>query len=273
MQNFLSMFAGKDYTSLAIGKFDGIHLGHQVLLSKLSDNAATIIIDTQSTTFLTSISDRMHALPNPYVFSLETIQHLEGRDFITMLTQSLPMLNRIVVGYDFRFGYGRKYGAYDIQKMFEKEVVIVPKVCYEGNPLHSSVIRDLLQCGQIAEANAMLNRRYRIIGSVVVGQGLGRKELFPTINVEVFGYVVPADGVYVTYVNGQKAVSFLGHRLSTDGVYAIESHIIQGEALPLESSITIEFCQRIRANKHFASLKDLKAQIQHDIDYACSCDV
>lgn len=291
MQSFSSMLAEnlapKQITSLAIGKFDGIHLGHRKLLELLGDRGAVLIIDkaieqnlisqspsVQNQGFLTSLQDRLDHLPNAYFVEFASVAHMSGEEFVSTLLESLPSLETIIVGYDFRFGRDRLCGADDLWHLCEIrqssqgraiQAIIVPKVCYGEIPLHASVIKDFVRHGDIAVANAMLGWHYTITGDVIRGQGIASKELFPTINIRAQGYVLPASGVYATRVNGKMAVSFFGHRVSTDGAYAIESHIIDSEIVQAPERLTIQMYKKIRENRRFDSLQELKAQIECDI--------
>lgn len=294
MQSFSSMLAEnlapKQITSLAIGKFDGIHLGHRKLLELLGDRGAVLIIDkvieqnlishnlsVQNQGFLTSLQDRLDRLPNAYVVEFASVAYMSGEEFVATLLESLPSLETIIVGYDFRFGRDRIYGADDLGHLCEIrqssqgraiEAIIVPKVCYGEIPLHASVIKDFVRHGDIAVANAMLGWHYAITGDVIRGQGIASKELFPTINIRAQGYVLPASGVYATRVDGKMAVSFFGHRVSTDGEYAIESHIIDSEITQVPERLTIQMYKKIRENRRFDSLQELKTQIECDIKQA-----
>ncbi|WP_299328304.1 bifunctional riboflavin kinase/FAD synthetase [uncultured Helicobacter sp.] len=294
MQSFSSMLAEnlapKQITSLAIGKFDGIHLGHRKLLELLGDRGAVLIIDkaieqnlishnpsVQNQGFLTSLQDRLDRLPNAYVVEFASVAHMSGEEFVATLLESLPSLETIIVGYDFRFGRDRLCGADDLRRLCEIrqssqeraiEAIVVPKVCYGEIPLHASVIKDFIKHGDIAVANAMLGWCYSVSGEVVRGQGIASKELFPTINIRAQGYVLPASGVYATRVDGKMAVSFFGHRVSTDGEYAIESHIIDSEITQVPERLTIQMYKKIRENRRFDSLQELKAQIECDIKQA-----
>lgn len=294
MQSFSSMLAEnlapKQITSLAIGKFDGIHLGHRKLLKLLGDRGAVLIIDkvieqnlishnpsVQNQGFLTSLQDRLNRLPNAYFVELASVAYMSGEEFVATLLESLPSLETIIVGYDFRFGRDRLCGADDLGHLCEIrqssqgraiEAIIVPKVCYGEIPLHASVIKDFVRHGDIAVANAMLGWCYSVSGEVVRGQGIASKELFPTINIRAQGYVLPASGVYATRVDGKMAVSFFGHRVSTDGEYAIESHIIDSEIAQVPEQLTIQMYKKIRENRRFDSLQELKAQIECDIKQA-----
>lgn len=294
MQSFSSMLAenlaSRQITSLAIGKFDGLHLGHRKLLELLGDRGAVLIIDkvieqnlishnpsVQNQGFLTSLQDRLDRLPNAHVVEFASVAHMSGEEFVATLLESLPSLETIIVGYDFRFGRDRLCGADDLGHLCEIrqssqgraiEAIIVPKVCYGEIPLHASVIKDFVRHGDIAVANAMLGWCYSVSGEVVRGQGIASKELFPTINIRAQGYVLPASGVYATRVDGKMAVSFFGHRVSTDGTYAIESHIIDSEITQAPEQLTIQMYKKIRENRRFDSLQELKAQIECDIKQA-----
>ncbi|MBR2494643.1 bifunctional riboflavin kinase/FAD synthetase [Helicobacter sp.] len=291
MQSFSSMLAEslapKQITSLAIGKFDGIHLGHRKLLELLGNRGAVLIIDkaieqnltsqnpsVQNQGFLTSLQDRLDRLPNAYFVEFASVAHMSGEEFVITLLESLSSLETIIVGYDFRFGRDRLCGADDLRYLCklkqvaqrqETQVLIVPKVCYGEIPLHASVIKDFVRHGDINLANAMLGWYYTIVGEVICGQGIASKELFPTINIRTQGYILPASGVYATRVNGKMAVSFFGHRVSTDGMYAIESHIINSEITQVPNRLTIQMYKKIRENRHFTSLQELKTQIECDI--------
>ena len=282
MQSFSSMLAEnlapKQITSLAIGKFDGIHLGHRKLLELLGDRGAVLIIDkvieqnlishnpsVQNQGFLTSLQDRLNRLPNAYFVELASVAYMSGEEFVATLLESLPSLETIIVGYDFRFGRDRLCGSDDLGHLCAIEAIIVPKVCDGEIPLHASVIKDFVRHGDIAVANAMLGWCYSVSGEVVRGQGIASKELFPTINIRAQGYVLPASGVYATRVDGKMAVSFFGHRVSTDGEYAIESHIIDSEITQVPERLTIQMYKKIRENRRFDSLQELKTQIECDI--------
>jgi riboflavin kinase/FMN adenylyltransferase len=121
-------------------------------------------------------------------------------------------------------------------------------------------------------ANTLLGRRYSIEGVVVSGQGLGKKELVPTLNLNVQAYQLPLEGVYATRTEVDAtwypSVSFLGHRVTTDGSYAVETHILEKDVGVVKGTIALEFIDFIRANQKFESLEALKEQIYRDIESA-----
>jgi len=115
-----------------------------------------------------------------------------------------------------------------------------------------------------------LGRHFKIVGKIIKGQGLGKKELVPTLNLKVYDCHLPKSGVYAskTKIDGVwlKSVTFLGHRVTTDGSFAIESYVLDRDIGIVRGFIEIEFIAFIRENRKFNSLESLKEQIQDDIE-------
>lgn len=259
----------KKSTSIAIGGFDGMHIGHQQLFRELDAQSTIVVIETGYAN-LTPKKEREHFTHFPLLYlELESIRHLSGEEFIAFLKEKFPKLQKIVVGYDFHFGKDRKYSHKELKELFDGEVAVVEEVSLHGDSVHSHKIRAKLQIGDIIGANAFLGHNYTIKGSVVSGQGIGKKELYATINIEAEGFLMPKEGVYATLTriddeeHFHPSVSFVGHRVTTDGSFALESHILDGEVLCTEKA-SIGFVNFIRENKKFASLEELKKAIQKD---------
>ncbi|MDD2837460.1 MAG: bifunctional riboflavin kinase/FAD synthetase [Sulfuricurvum sp.] len=259
--------------AIAIGGFDGMHMGHQRLFEALGENGAIVVIETGYAN-LTPGSEREHYTHYPIVYySLDDIRHLEGKEFIDLLKKRFPLLKKIVVGYDFHFGKNRRYSHSDLGEFFDGEVSVIDQVSIDGDSVHSHKIRAKIQIGDIAGANRFLGHNYRIKGSVVKGQGIGKRDLVATINLECKGYLLPYEGVYaaLTRIKGEEhlhpSVVFVGHRVTTDGSYAIESHIL-GEEIGACSAASVCFVKFIRKNQKFESLDALKEAIQNDIALA-----
>jgi len=259
--------------SIAIGGFDGMHLGHQALFEELGKNGAVVVIETGYAN-LTPYREREHFSEHPMLFiKLDTIRHLDGQGFISFLKEKFPKLNKIVVGYDFHFGKDRKYSFADLKDMFGGEVVVVDEVKHNNDSIHSHKIRAKLQIGDIKGANAFLGHNYTLRGEMVKGQGIGKKELVATINILTKGFLIPKEGVYATFTRIDKeehlhpSVSFIGKRLSTDGSFAIETHILDGEVV-CNSNASISFVSFIRNNEKFDTLRELKSAINADIAIA-----
>ena len=256
--------------SLAIGSFDGMHVAHRELTA-LAD--AVAVIERFAPVRLTPGYKRSWYCDRPMAFYLfERVRDMSAAAFVARLREDYPRLERIVVGYDFRFGRDREGTPRTLERLFDGEVIVVSEVTVEGISVHSRTIREYLGAGDIVMANRLLGRPYAVDGEPVPGQGLGRREFVPTVNLAVEGYQLPAEGVYAGYtiLEGirRPSVIFLGHRVSTDGSYAVETHLLDGEPGVLPSRIFLEFHRFIRPNRRFGSFDALREQILRDIETA-----
>lgn len=256
--------------AISIGGFDGMHIGHQQLFNELGENGAIVVIETGYAN-LTPGYEREHYTHYPiHYYSLEDIRHLEGEEFVSLLKERFPHLKKIVVGYDFHFGKNRRYSHANLGKLFDGEVKVIDEVCIENDSVHSHKIRSKIQIGDISGANRFLGHNYCVKGLVIKGQGIGKTDLVPTINLECNGYLLPYEGVYaaLTRIDGEEhfhpSVVFVGHRVTTDGSYAVESHIL-GETIQSCEKATICFVKFLRKNQKFESLELLKKAISDDI--------
>ena len=217
--------------AVAIGNFDGMHLGHQKLFENLGDHGAIIVVLTGVGSKLTPFAFRS-AFTQKKIFycELSKIKNLSGGEFIELLGQNFINLQKIVVGEDFRFGRDRACGVEFLQREFRGQTCVVGEFCLGGSGVHSSRIKELLSRGRCEAAAELLGRDYEICGRIVRGQGRGAREFVATLNLEPGWFFIPKSGVYatVTSVRGAryKSVSFVGKRLSTDGAFALETHIL-----------------------------------------------
>ncbi|MFV0481973.1 MAG: bifunctional riboflavin kinase/FAD synthetase [Campylobacteraceae bacterium] len=270
----MSNFDRKNVTSLSLGVFDGIHRGHKELFKKLDKNGAILIIENSRAT-LTPFKKREEFVGLPcFYYNLDEIKSLDGKAFVEKLISDFPNLEKIVVGYDFRFGFNRSSDVNDLKKLFKKDVVIVDEFNFDGEVVHSTKIRELLNAGDIKKANALLGRNYSICGVVIKGQGLGKKSLYPTINLHVKDYLIPKDGIYasVTKIKNKtyKSVSFIGNRLSTDKEFSIETFLLDVDEVDVKhgDEVEISLVDFIRENRKFDDLNELKNAISKDIQKA-----
>lgn len=274
LSNCSFMDKGKIET-LALGGFDGLHLGHRALMDRLGEKGALLVIE-HNRVCLTPGCFRERFSRHPiFICPLESVRKNSPEHFIDRLQQEFPNLKSIVVGYDFKFGRDRAAGTKDLRKLFKGETVVVPKVSFGKTAVHATWIRSLVIEGHVAHAARLLGRPHLIEGDIVRGQGVGARELFPTINLDVRQFVVPKEGVYATKteIGGAlyPSVSFIGKRLSTDGAFAIETHVIDTENnadFTDYKKVVIWFIDRIRDNKAFSDLSLLKDQIACDIKKA-----
>lgn len=263
----MSIFTtSKGIKSLALGKFDGLHIAHFELIKRL-ENGALIVIDKGKSS-LTPFREKFLKIPCFY-YDFDEIKELDGSKFVEILKRDFLDLEKIVVGYDFKFGKNRAYTAYDLPKIFDGRVEIVDEIRLDEVPVHSKVIREFLSLGECERVREFLGRFYEISGKVVRGQGLGDK-LVRTINLEFDGYFVPKFGVYATktIVNKKSfnSISFLGNRISTDCKFSLETHILDKNIeVCTKDEICVEFCKFIRENQKFENIELLKKQILRDI--------
>ena len=252
--------------SIAIGSFDGIHVAHQTLI----DKADALVIIERNGGYLTSGYKRSNFTSKVCCFyHFDVIKGLTPEAFVQKLKTDFPKLEKIVVGYDFVFGKERAGNAKVLQELFDGEVEVVKEVSIDGVSVHSRTIKQYLKEGNIAMANKLLGRTYGIDGEVVSGQGLGKKDLVPTLNLNVKEYQLPLEGVYATRtkVRGEllDSVSFVGHRVTTDDSFAVETHVLEHDIGEVHGSIEMEFVDFIRTNQKFETLDALKKQILEDI--------
>ena len=252
--------------SVAIGSFDGIHRGHQALISQVD----AVVIVERNGGYLTPGYKRSLVLSQPcFFYHFETIKSLTSREFVEKLQEDFPLLETIVVGYDFAFGYQKEGDTQQLKALFSGEVVVVDEVKREEISIHSRTIKAYLAKGDVEMVQKLLGRAYRIDGEVIAGQGLGKKELVATLNLKVHDYDLPKEGVYATRTKvGEqwfKSVTFLGHRVTTDGAYAVETHILDEHLGEVKGKVWIEFVAPLRENRKFDGLEALKMQIEEDI--------
>lgn len=259
-------------TSIAIGGFDGMHGAHQKLFEQLDENGAILSIESGYANLTPKRYRQEYSKYPIYYYVLDNIKHLEGNAFIKLLNEEYPNLQKIVVGFDFCFGKGRKYCVKQLKELFHGEVVVLDEVKIDDIAVHSRIIRNYLKDGDIKTANILLTKEYKIYGKQIKGQGLGSTNFVPTINLYVEEFLLPNEGVYVTktILNDTEydSVTFLGHRVTTDGSYAIETHIFDKDIVNKDYSIQIKFFDKLRDNAKFNSFEELKEQIFRDIDEA-----
>ena len=259
-------------TSIAIGGFDGMHRAHQELFKNLDENGAIVSIESGYASLTPKRYRQEYTIYPIYSYVLENIKHLEGNEFIKLLKEEFPNLKKIVVGFDFCFGKNRKYCTEKLTELFDGVVVVVNEIKIDNIAVHSRVIREYLKDGNIKTANKLLGKEYKIYGQQIIGQGLGAKSFVPTINLYVEEFLLPKEGVYITKTIldniEYNSITFLGHRITTDGSYAVETHILNEDIKENNHSTQIKFYEKLRDNKKFESFEELKNQILNDIKFA-----
>ena len=274
-----------DQFSLAVGFFDGVHLGHQAILRGASaaltfeNHPLSVLAPDRAPRLLMSWEDRAKAVMalGVKVTALEFDQDLAARppeDFLELmrgLADGAPLAVRC--GANWRFG---KDGAGDADWLRARgvPVTVVPYVDYQGEPISSTRIRAALERGELDAAAAMLGRPYALSGETFRGKGLGRGLGFPTVNIRpsLPDPVLPA-GVYVVELEGRKGVANYG-LAPTAGEHAwtkpvLEVHLLGGAEPPAGTgTCSVSFLRYLRPERKFASLDELKDRIARDIEEA-----
>ena len=256
--------------SLCLGNFDGIHLAHKELFKRLNEKGAVLVIGAENG-LLTPLHFRNNYTKKPiYGFFLRDIKSLQAEEFYSLLLKIFPNLNKIIVGYDFKMGKNREYSTDQMRQEFTAlHIEVVEECALQGQSIHSQTILQALNSGDISQANALLGREYSIEGNVLSGQGIGKKLLYPTLNISnKHQFALPKEGVYATRTkigtDIYLSATFLGVRQTTDGQFAIETHLID-KRVEIATNVEIFFLKRIRDNRVFANTQVLKTQISKDI--------
>lgn len=283
--------------SLALGVFDGVHLGHQELLRRMIRSARVADAHAVIATFdphpkavlapdrlppaIQRLDQRLRAfeglgpdgvwvIPFDQRFSRQS-----GREFVHALLAHFGRLHSLHVGSRFTFGYRRSGNVALLQTLGAElgfQVDPVPPVEREGAVVSSTRIRGLIQAGDLAAAARLLTRPWTLIGPVVRGEQLGRKLGFPTANVDVPGRVLPPGGVYAAWATfeGRRmpAAVNLGRRPTVAGQTApirVEAHLLEVDLDLYDRDLELEFVCQLRPERRFDSLEALGAQIQCDV--------
>ncbi len=286
-------------TAVALGNFDGVHLGHKYLLERLALEADQSNLQSVALTFaphpreyfnigdhryLQTKSAKANHIAKTGVDALwfmkfdDSIANMTAADFVDTILVSVLKAQMVYVGYNFKFGccpqadsaWLREYCAHKGIK-----VEILAKITYSGSEISSSAIRKKLRMGDIRGANTLLGYNFSLLGPVVTGQQLGRTIGFPTANVDFSPTVLlPAPGIYTTWATyrGQRhpAVTNVGYR-PTVGQYpepTVEVHILDDNPNVYGEEMAVEFLNRIRGEEKFPDLNALKVKIAEDADKA-----
>ena len=272
---------------VTIGNFDGVHLGHQALLTEVKKRAHDLKLESAVITFepnpkdyfsqnkpQTRISslrekielfneikiDRVHIIKFNQEFSKVT-----ANEFISVLIKQLKV-KEIVVGEDFCFGRGREG---DIKQLSASSMKlnIKNKILMDGKRISSTLIRNLLANDKLDEANKYIGRPYSISGKVVHGEKRGRKIGFPTANIHMRHNRPPLKGVFAVKFQNHFGVANLGIRPSIKGEkkLQLEVHLLNFSSDLYGQHVSIIFLKKLRDEKKFTSLDELKEQIKLDV--------
>jgi len=285
---------------LAIGMFDGVHLGHQSVIESALHSARrsgglagvltfwphpSALFRPDNPTRLLMPPDMKQAVLGRLGIDFVIAQNfsrefaaIEAVDFLPHLKRALPQLAAVYVGENWRFGRGR---AGDVTLLVGEAgragvaVFSAPRLNHNGAPISSSRIRELLAAGDVAGANALLGYSYFAEGVVQPGRQLGRTIGFPTLNVAWEPELKPAYGVYAVEVStGQpaplKGVANYGLRPTVGPMDRplLEVHLLEASAITYGDKVAVNWLHFLRPESKFGSMEELRRQIEKDRQYA-----
>lgn len=288
--------------ALTIGNFDGVHVGHQAMIRRLSESArerrlttAAMVFEPQPQEFfapdqaparLTSLREKLLLLAatgvdRAYVCRFDfRLAQLGAEAFVQRVLHRSMSVRWLLVGDDFRFG-ARRSGNFDLlvqlAPRYGYEVEAMHSVMHGGERVSSTAVRMRLEAGDLDGAERLLGRRYAISGRVVSGDSLGARLGYPTANVQLKRLRAPLSGIYVVEVGGVRShdlpgVASLGVRptVTDRGRPTLEVHLFDFDERIYGRRIEVRFLEKLRDEEKYTSVEELVAQIGRDVEQAKS---
>ncbi|MGH4119925.1 bifunctional riboflavin kinase/FAD synthetase [Clostridium sp.] len=285
-------------TYIALGNFDGLHLGHMHLINKTVELANENNTKSMICTFknhplsvinkdirpklLMNNDTKINILENTGIDIVDLFNF--NKEFMKMTPEQFikNMVNfynakGIVVGFNYRFGY-KNLGDVEMLKTYSNilgyELCVCEAISINDEIVSSSKIRHLIAEGNITRANKLLGRAHAIIGDVIKGKQLGRTIGFPTVNLDYNKkYIIPKGGVYYTVVDYNndlhKAITNIGYNPTVEGgKLSVETHILNFDEQIYGEVVKINFISRIRDEVKFNTIDKLKQQLSKDKEFA-----
>ena len=281
-----------------IGFFDGVHRGHQYLISRLMEQAAAAGMPSMVITFdrhprevlgsnyqprmLSTLSEKLQRLRQTGVDRCEVLSFtpqlaaLTAREFMQHVLKEQLNVGKLYIGYDNRFGHNREEGFDDyVRYGREMGIEVIHNDAFQLNQVNisSSVVRSFLDEGEVELANQCLGYNYTVEGGVVDGVQEGRKMGFPTANIEP-SYalkLIPAPGVYAVKVRVEGTDEWLSGMMNIgtrptfgENKLSLEVHILHFSGNLYGRTLTVSFVKRLRAEQRFSSPSALRNQLIRD---------
>ncbi|MGV3538977.1 MAG: bifunctional riboflavin kinase/FAD synthetase [Rufibacter sp.] len=297
----LSQFPALPHAVVTSGTFDGVHVGHQKILARLTEmarqcNGQSVVItywphprtvlnpNDDSLRLLSTIEERIEALENfgvDYLLILpftKEFAQLTSEEYIQQILLTTLQTKKLVIGYDHRFGKNREGGFEYLQQNASRygfEVEEIPRQDIDEVGVSSSKIRTALEKGDVETAARYLGRPYTLTGKVVEGKKLGRTLGYPTANLQPYDRLklVPAIGIYAVLVKtglGEfKGMLSIGTNPTVNGTsQTIEVNLFDFDADLYGQDITLSFMAYMRAEEKYDSLEELIQQLHRDKEHA-----
>jgi riboflavin kinase/FMN adenylyltransferase len=284
-------------TAVAIGVFDGVHVGHQALLRSTLETArelglksavltfhphpACVVAPDRAPRLLYSIEERCqlikaHGISMVHVLPFDkTVAAMTPEEFAAGPLRDTLRAKAVLVGDNFRFGFRR---AGDAATLTQLGFVTrpLPAVKLRGLVVSSSEIRKRIEGGEVSLAGRLLGRPYAIKGDIVSGHGIGSKQTVPTLNLRAVAEILPSTGVYITRTTDSAtntqwdSITNIGTRPTFEnaGGLSIETFLLDPLTGPPPERIRLEFLRRVREERKFETPALLRAQILRDVGIA-----
>lgn len=295
--------AGKRKVCLAIGFFDGVHLGHQQIIRQTIADARqhegialvitfdchpnSVVAPARVPPLIFSLPQKLRAIGSLGAQSLllihfdKAFSEQPGEQFVRKLVRDLGGIQSLCVGSNFAFGHKRDGNVALLKKLGQElnfAVHGMAAVSLDGEPVSSTRIRHAISCGDLDRASQMLGRAYSLAGTVIRGDRLGHQMGFPTANLDASGRALPPNGVYAVHAElfGAKstplrAVLNIGIRPTINNSSPqkrVEVHLLDFDGELYEKELEVTFVQKLRDERKFPSLDALREQIGRDIHEA-----
>ncbi len=285
---------GKDML-LTIGVFDGVHLGHKYLISQLTEYARQqnllsgvvtfrqhpreVLSPQTKLPYLTNLAEKVSLLKNEGVDAVITLSftgelaQLSAGQFVSLLKKYLRMRS-LIIGPDFAVGRDREGNADTLRKLGQDmsfSVTVIPPVRVNGEMVSSTAIRDALADGDMKKVVSLIGHSFSLQGRVTTGAGRGSELGFPTTNLDIDPkQALPAEGVYATWAHiddkAYQSMTNIGRRPTFGGNgRTVETYILNYQGNLYGRELKIDIVERLRGEKRFDTVEELKKQIAEDI--------
>ena len=294
--NNIQSYSPEKESILTIGTFDGVHIGHNKILTKLveeskKNNLSSLIMTffphprivlqkSEEIKMIDTMDEKIHLFEKTGVDNLiiqpfdENFSKIRAKEFVEEILVKKLKIKHIIIGYDHRFGKDREASVEDLKKfglnyMFTVEEIAAQEI--HSIAISSTKIRNAILKGEIKKCNEYLGRNFMLTGEVVHGDGLGKKINFPTANIEIpeTYKIIPKNGVYLVKAIINSEIYFgmmnIGVRPTIGGKNkSLEIHFFNFKDNIYNKTISVEIICKIRDEEKFSSIDELKIQLKKD---------
>ena len=294
--NNIQSYSSEKESILTIGTFDGVHIGHNKILTKLveeskKNNLSSLIMTffphprivlqkSEEIKMIDTMDEKIHLFEKTGVDNLiiqpfdENFSKIRAKEFVEEILVKRLKIKHIIIGYDHRFGKDREASVEDLKKfglnyMFTVEEIAAQEI--HSIAISSTKIRNAILKGEIKKCNEYLGRNFMLTGKVVHGDGLGKKINFPTANIQIKEpyKIIPKNGVYLAKTIFNSNIYFgmmnIGVRPTIGGKNkSLEVYFFNFKNNIYDKTISIEIINKIRDEEKFSSIDELKTQLKKD---------